>query len=169
MSSPLDNYDLPDIDEQLSDSESAYEGNAQEAKGYEKNPLKESGPPDDQPSRTESLHELEKQITKNKVPHHDVVNPTGDNALFPEEYQVETDTGLVRSTTALSLQKSRSRQLSNHSTDHDKSGGSPDENKDLGNGLTKEKLDKAVERNRRALAKQKNGKGFFHKLKGIFT
>lgn len=166
MTTPLETYDLPDIDEQLSDNESYRDPDAQEAKTYEKSPLKETGPPENHLTKTESLSELERQITKGKVPHRDVVNPTGheQDALFPEEYQVETETGLVRSTTALSLQKSRPRQNSSHNEDEDTGTGSIPFS-----GLTKEKLDKAVEKNRRALEKQKNGKGFFHKLKTIFT
>ncbi|CCH41572.1 Polyamine transporter 3 [Wickerhamomyces ciferrii] len=165
MATPLDTLDLPDIDEQLSNSEQ-YE-DAKEANTYEQSPYKESNNNEDHRDKEESLQELEKSITKDHIPRHDVVNPSGheENAFFPEEYQVETETGLVRSTTALSLQRSRSRVQPMQSGDDNSKPAEPINT----TGLTKEKLDKAVERNRKSLEKNKNGKGFFHKLKSIFN
>ena len=101
-------------------------------------------------------------------------------AEFPEEYNIETDTGLVkmktietlrRQTSRVSTQKSvKSRNESIKSNKTSKSFASslvddPNEGK-----LTAEKINKAVERNRRELEKRKkrkeqNGiKGFFSKL-----
>lgn len=155
MATPLDKYDLPDIDQELSDSE-PFEV-SEEARTYERNPLKETAS-SVQLSKTESLHELERRITNGHIPSHDVINPMGseDNAVFPEEYQVETDTGLVKCSTALSLSRQADNQQQTRQSNP--------------SGLTKEKLDKAVERNRKELEKHKNGKtGWLNKLKNIFT
>jgi len=175
MATPLDTLDLPDIDERLSDDDSFKD--APEADTYERHPMKETDTSTTNATNSqkhrltgkdESLNDLEKKISENHIPHHDVINPTGQDDLFPEEYQLETDTGLVKSTTALSLQKSRTRQANELALEQRRnSNKSVVENKN--NGITKEKLDKAVEKNKKSIEKSKNGKGFFHKMKEILN
>lgn len=112
----------------------------------------------------------------------DVNNPLTmtRTAEFPEEYNIETDTGLVKMKTIETLRRQTSRvstqkslKSRTESIKSNKSGKSfvsslvddPDEGQ-----LTAEKLNKAVERNRKELEKmkkrkeQKGIKGFFSKI-----
>lgn len=167
MPAPLENYNLPDIDQEL-DEESTEQYQPVDM-NEPINPLKETET-NAQLNKTESLASLQEQVDTHHNASHDFVNPVGggQNALFPEEYQVETDTGLVRSTTAMGLDRpsSHTSRKSDGEFHYHKE---EDQYEHVNyNGLTKSKLDKAVEKNRKQLEHDKNSPGLWSKLKGVF-
>ncbi|CDR44568.1 CYFA0S15e00144g1_1 [Cyberlindnera fabianii] len=138
MTTPLEQYQFADID-------SIAEGTT---------PL--------QNTESETVDSLKKELTHQNVPSKDVITPS-NVAFFPEEYQLETETGLVRTSTIVSAKGSSKSKSGGQPTNHNS------DEVSHGTRLTAEKLNKAVERNRKELEKVKNGHGIWGKAKHLFS
>ncbi|ONH66711.1 Polyamine transporter 3 [Cyberlindnera fabianii] len=123
MTTPLEQYQFADID-------SIAEGTT---------PL--------QNTESETVDSLKKELTHQNVPSKDVITPS-NVAFFPEEYQLETETGLVRTSTIVSAKGSSKSKSGGQPTNH---------NSDESNV------------NRKELEKVKNGHGIWGKAKHLFS
>ncbi|CUS21872.1 LAQU0S04e02718g1_1 [Lachancea quebecensis] len=119
--------------------------------------------------RSETVESLKKNgldLKKKAIP--DINNPAANykNCAFPEEYQMETDTGLVKAQTLHGLNRLESRNSGRSGASQKKSirTGNSTTNSDSAsasntiNGLDGEKLRKAVEKNQKKIDKYQRHK-----------
>lgn len=113
----------------------------------------------------ESLQAKGLDINTKAIP--DINAPmTHSHSEFPEEYQMETDTGLVKIKTIETLKRQDTRVSATRVSTKESNANSKPQEK----GLNATKLNQAVEKNRKELEKyqrhkkEKGVKGFFHRL-----
>lgn len=119
----------------------------------------------------ESLREKGLDLEKKAVPDFNAPLTTSGTQQFPEEYRLETDTGLVKMKTLETL-KRKSTQASDSSRQSKRQSPvqSQAQDEDQGQDDTMKKINMAVERNKKQLEKyqkhkkEKGVKGFFHRL-----
>lgn len=120
-------------------------------------------------NKSETVESLKVQgLDLNKAYLPDINSPmthaSGDSA-FPDEYRIETSTGLVKMKTLESLKKENTRNSSSKSSQRSKKSKSSD-----GRVSQAQKMELAVEKNRKELEKyqkhknQKGVKGFFNRM-----
>lgn len=118
----------------------------------------------------ESLKAKGLDMQRKAIPDYNAPLTTTGTNQFPEEYRLETDTGLVKMKTLETL-KRKSTQLSRNSdlSSKDKSISKSQSNKSEVSDIA-QKINMAVERNKKEIAKyqkhksEKGIKGFFHRM-----